>query len=342
MLSRVSRAKPLGVRMIHAKAFKKTNTEDVVLRATKIESTANDMPNMIWLPDIVEPASNFENFFAGSSKIRKLRNVWLLDHRNQGLSDHHESYRMEELADDIIRFMDENQITMATIGGHGFGAKVATATASLNLERFTGVMCLEGGPVDNRYHEAWHELSDNIKALAKIDITNMQKKDVEKAIDQHVADPDWNRIFKQTIAGEREHSWEWNVDALNQNVNKHVPEIPMWSERYGLWPGRVWAQFSAYSRWIHLSTNTLPFYNVFPRIQDRFSSPEFNIHGFDESSSNHWPHEAKDPREVKFLEGKMERFLRHKDGVDVLLADRSETGVFFVPERGYDVRTGTR
>ena len=56
---------------------------------------------------------------------------------------------------DIIRWMDEQKITMATIGGHGFGAKGAAATAAANLERFTGVIQYEGGPVNHLYHEAW-------------------------------------------------------------------------------------------------------------------------------------------------------------------------------------------
>ena len=59
------------------------------------------------------------------------------------------------MSDDIVRFMDENKITMATIGGHGFGAKVATVTAINHMNRFTGVINLEGGPVDQRYHEAY-------------------------------------------------------------------------------------------------------------------------------------------------------------------------------------------
>lgn len=65
---------------------------------------------------------------------------------------------MADIAEDIIRFMDQNKITMATIGGHGFGAKVATATATRHLERFTGVMCLDGGPLDHTYHEGYQEL----------------------------------------------------------------------------------------------------------------------------------------------------------------------------------------
>ena len=59
---------------------------------------------------------------------------------------------------DIVRFMDQQKLTLATIGGHGFGAKLATATASNYLNRFTGVVCLEGGPLDHRYYEAYQEL----------------------------------------------------------------------------------------------------------------------------------------------------------------------------------------
>lgn len=56
---------------------------------------------------------------------------------------------------DVVRFMDQNKITLASIGGHGFGAKLATATANSNLNRFTGVICLEGGPLDHRFYEAY-------------------------------------------------------------------------------------------------------------------------------------------------------------------------------------------
>lgn len=87
-----------------------------------------------------------------------MRNIWLLDYRNQGASDHHWSFDMNDIAEDIMRFMDQNKITMATIGGHGFGAKVATATATLHLDRFTGVMLLDSAPLDHTYHEAYIEL----------------------------------------------------------------------------------------------------------------------------------------------------------------------------------------
>ena len=47
---------------------------------------------------------------------------------------------MEEISNDIVRFLNEKKITYATIGGHGFSDKVAAATAISNMERFTGVI----------------------------------------------------------------------------------------------------------------------------------------------------------------------------------------------------------
>jgi pimeloyl-ACP methyl ester carboxylesterase len=66
--------------------------------------------------------------------------------------------------------MDEKKITFATIGGHGFGAKVAAATAINHMDRFTGVISLEGGPINHKYHEAYQELVSYIKVAAHINL----------------------------------------------------------------------------------------------------------------------------------------------------------------------------
>jgi pimeloyl-ACP methyl ester carboxylesterase len=64
---------------------------------------------MIWFSDLVEPASNFEPFFnRADNKILDVRNVWLLDIRNMGDSDHHASFDMSEISEDIVRFMNQH------------------------------------------------------------------------------------------------------------------------------------------------------------------------------------------------------------------------------------------
>lgn len=51
---------------------------------------------MIWLGDLLEPAENFTGFFQrDDNKILDVRNVWLLNYRNFGDSDHHDSFALE-------------------------------------------------------------------------------------------------------------------------------------------------------------------------------------------------------------------------------------------------------
>jgi len=131
------------------------------------------------------------------------------------------------------------------------------------------------------------------------------------------------------------------LEGLVKNMKLRNPDVATWSESYGLWPGRAWVHFAAYSPWIHLSTNTLPFYDVFPRLQGQFPSSDFNIFGNDESPSSHWIHKSSDESELFHLSNKMWRWLRNKDGTNVLLGDRSEVGSYFLPDRGNDASNGT-
>lgn len=178
-------------------AVRVTKSEDVKLSGTFLPSRGVDMPTMIWLPELIEPAENFTPFFTNpKNKILNVRNVWLLNYRNQGGSDYHHSYDMDCLSNDIMRFMDEKKITLATIGGHGFGAKVATATAINNMDRFTGVINLEGGPLDHRFHEAYQELAGYIQYAASLKLHNMDGAQAVKALEAGIPCAKWLSIFK--------------------------------------------------------------------------------------------------------------------------------------------------
>ncbi len=95
--------------------------------------------------------------------------------------------------------MDEHKITMASIGGHGFGAKVATATAINHMNRFTGVICLDGGPLDHRYHEAYQELAQYVEDVRNINIEKYSAADVIKKIHEKVHHPKWRSIILQNV-----------------------------------------------------------------------------------------------------------------------------------------------
>lgn len=124
-------------------------------------------------------------------------------------------------------------------------------------------------------------------------------------------------------------------------MSKNYADVAVWSHAYGLWPGQALCLFANYSRWVHLSTNTLPFYNVFPRLENEFGR-HLNIHGMSESPLNHWMHlHPNDDNEVWHLSQRLWRWLRWNDGTHVLLNDKSEAGWLYVPDRGVDPNTNT-
>jgi len=96
------------MRMISSKAQLRTDTNKVNLKGTFLQGKNHDLPTMLWFSDLVEPAENFEAFFRQEgNKILDVRNVWLLNIRNMGDSDHHESFDMADISADIHRFMDQ-------------------------------------------------------------------------------------------------------------------------------------------------------------------------------------------------------------------------------------------
>ena len=51
--------------------------------------------------------------------------------------------------------MYEHKISMATLGGHGLGAKIALAAACHHYEKTTGYFSIDSSPMEQRYHEPY-------------------------------------------------------------------------------------------------------------------------------------------------------------------------------------------
>jgi pimeloyl-ACP methyl ester carboxylesterase len=85
---------------------------------------------------------------------------------------------MEDMSNDVARFMHENKISTATLAGHGFGGKLALAFGCYHLDRVTGVMCVDTAPIDHRYFESFKEFKSNISKAKEIDLKTWSNKEV--------------------------------------------------------------------------------------------------------------------------------------------------------------------
>jgi len=61
----------------------------------------------------------------------------------------------EDIAGDTVRFMYDNKISMATLAGHGIGAKIALATACYHYDKVTGYFAFDSVPMNQYYHDGY-------------------------------------------------------------------------------------------------------------------------------------------------------------------------------------------
>ena len=260
-------------------AVYQTNSTDVKLRGKFLKSKRPDMPTLIWLPEVMEQVENYEKFFTNpKNSILDYRNVWLLNPRNFGDSDHHKSFDLVEMAEDIKRFIDEKQLSIVTIGGHGYGAKLACVFGTNYLDRTSGVMCIEGGPIDHSYHPWWNECREAIRAAFRISKECSSLGDFQRRLEKAVTHSKWCSILKQNaIETSNGISFKFNMEDLEFNIRRAMSDITKFDSRHGLFPGRAFVNFASHSHHIYLATNTIPIYNFFPKLEGRFPSTELNF-----------------------------------------------------------------
>ena len=90
------------------------------------------------------------------------RDVYLVDLRNHGESDHHASMTYEEMAYDLKVFADQRDLERFTLVGHNIGAKTAMMTATLYPDRVNGFISLDTAPMPNPEEKLKKLTYDNI------------------------------------------------------------------------------------------------------------------------------------------------------------------------------------
>lgn len=81
-----------------------------------------------------------------NDQISNQRDIFLVDLRNHGDSDHHNSMSYTEMAEDLLRFIDSRALSKVTLIGHNIGGKTAMRFAGLYPERVKGLVSFDTAP----------------------------------------------------------------------------------------------------------------------------------------------------------------------------------------------------
>ncbi|PVU99775.1 hypothetical protein BB559_000423 [Furculomyces boomerangus] len=98
------------------------------------------------------------------------RDVYAIDLRNHGESQHIEPHKYTSMTSDIAHFIEKHSIKKPIIVGHSMGGKVAMATSLLHSDIISGVVTVDIGPVK---HSLGGNSLDYLNGLEEIERTGV-------------------------------------------------------------------------------------------------------------------------------------------------------------------------
>ncbi len=155
--------------------------------------------------------------------------VYRIDLRNHGESFHFDTMSLSEMADDVRRLADAENLEKVALVGHSLGGKVAMQFALSHPGRVTALVVADIAPVAYKPHH-----NETLAALRAIDLRALKSRGEADAVLAKVENELGVRQFLlKNLARTDDGGWRWklNLEAINQCYDdlRLAPEGPAFS-----------------------------------------------------------------------------------------------------------------
>jgi esterase len=177
----------------------RSNTNEVELSSYLTPANFNEVKKTLVFLHGLFGSSNNWRYLSYSEAVRNRRNSLLIDLRNHGESDHHDSMTYNQMADDVIRHLDKLKIEKFTLLGHSMGAKTSMHIATKVKDRLDGLIIVDAAP---KCHKDNKNIYGNTKAIvdavSTFDLNDKTRRQVvDKFRENFVNIIKENQIFKR-------------------------------------------------------------------------------------------------------------------------------------------------
>ena len=195
------------------------------LSAEKMSTQVNSANTLIFLHGMLGQGRTWRQFVL-NDQISYNRDILLVDLRNHGESDHHASMTYSEMANDLIRFLDNRKLDKVILVGHNIGGKTAMHTASLFPERIKGLISLDTAPIGTTNDKKLQTLK-TLETITSLDVEGKTRKSAIEIIGKKFTDKGIANMISNNLAysNENEHktvNWCVNLDSIVSNIDQIV------------------------------------------------------------------------------------------------------------------------
>lgn len=249
-----------------------------MIKSVKLHSRIlgrSDAPSLIILHGLLGSADNWQTL---AKRYSENFQVHLVDARNHGRSPKSKTHSYSAMSEDLLEYMNENEMQKAALIGHSMGGKTVMTFAENHPERVTKLIIADIAPRAYLPHhghifDALQKTSPE-KATSREQVLELLKSSLgnENVLIQFLM----KSLRREKSGG---FSWRFNVEVLSNTINSITEKI-------------------------HLTINTLPTLFIYGRKSEYVK--EDDISGIEElylqletaclDNSGHWLH-AEEPEE---------------------------------------------
>jgi len=169
------------------------------------------------------PLLILHGFFASSrnwrqiaGKLAEKHQVYLLDMRNHGMSVHHPVMNYPVMAEDVLRFIGQQGLSMVNLLGHSMGGKIAMWFALHFPDYVDKLIVVDIAPVS--YAHSFVPLISALKSLPLAEITNRKQAEIHLAGD--IPDLSYRQFLLQNLVlKDGAYGWRVNLDIFSRTAD---------------------------------------------------------------------------------------------------------------------------
>lgn len=161
---------------------------------------------------------SLDNWQTIAKQLSSTHQVYIIDQRNHGRSPHTDEMNYDVLANDMIEFCVQQNITKATIIGHSMGGKVAMLLALQQPQLIDKLIIVDIAPT---FYDGGHE--SILFAMAEAPLKSTERReDIDKFLQSRIHDFGVRQFILKNLSRNEKGQFEWkcNFEALILNYRK--------------------------------------------------------------------------------------------------------------------------
>ena len=175
--------------------------------------TRGSGPPLVILHGLFGSARNWQSI---AKHLASHYTVYALDLRNHGSSPHAVTMSYQEMAGDVIDFLDDQQLTAPVVLGHSMGGKVAMRLALNCPELVSKLVVVDIAPVTYK-----HDFNDILQGLFNIPLDNItSRKEADEYLAKTVKTLSLRQFLLQNLTSTSTNGYEWrvNLNSIKENM----------------------------------------------------------------------------------------------------------------------------